>query len=225
MNYRIFLFSFLTFLLFSCGEISTADKTEKIVLELDSSKVIQVGSAQLYPILNKKSVGQLLLKIEKQDGSKLEVDFDVDLGPNERLQYSVNNGGVHVTEDNQIKLELLEGNNVVFVCLTNAVGVSSSSWVRNYYVGEGKGSFDSTATHLFQNNSKINDGLVLDYYQMNQAEGKGVEVKLTVDTTSVVLPINQPYLIKNGTNLRIQLVNLEGNLIEGPFNDSGLIGY
>ena len=165
----IALYASLFFL--SCGEFSLNEKKEiESVLALDVEHAIRKNGISLVPIINKVAEKPIKLKTEIQEGNELTLQFDLDLEPDEKLHYTINNGPVNKAKGSDITLELLEGNNVIFVCLSNMVGVSSTYWVKNYFNRKGAGSFDESKTHLFQNFTATSEGIVVDYKIMNPAK-------------------------------------------------------
>ena len=219
---RFLVLAMLSVSLFSCGE-STTNKNEeaRIILELDSKHAIRGNGISLLPILNKLAAKNLKLKGEMQKDNTLKLEFDVKLEAEEELHYTINNGEVFHSENNRFELQLLEGNNVVFVCLSAATGIGSTFWVKNYFVGKGQGSFDRTGPHLFQHITENEKGLVVDYRIMNGQEG--FTTVLQIDNVGYLLRSNTTYLLQGKQPVRLQLLGVEGDLVSGPFNDTGVI--
>lgn len=215
---RLLILLFLCFTLFSCVN---EKKEIEAVLVLDEEHSIGENGISLVPIVNKVEEKELKLKSDSQEGTTLKLEFEVELETDEELHYSINNGNVERSKDAPIELELLEGNNVVFVCISNGVGVSSTFWVKNYFVGEGVGSFERNESHLFQNFIRLNDGIVIDYQIMN--EKPGFQAVLQLDSIRYLLTPNITYLLSEKREVRLILLNGEGDLIDGPFNDTGVI--
>tara|TARA_B110000046_G_scaffold23553_1_gene22472 strand:- start:2490 stop:3176 length:687 start_codon:yes stop_codon:yes gene_type:complete len=205
--------------LFSCVN---EKKEIETVLALDEEHSIVKNGISLIPILNQVAEKQLKLKSDSQEGDMLKLEFEIDLEGDEELHYSINNGNVSIVKEELLELDLLEGNNVIFVCLSNSNGVSSSFWVKNYYIGDGEGSFEASQPHLFQNLITKEEGIVVDYQIMNESEDASVAMQ--IDSLSFTLAPNATYLLKRNTPLRLQLFDLDGEPIDGPFNDTGLIG-
>ena len=173
----------------------------------------------LVPIINKVAEKPIKLKTEIQEGNELTLQFDLDLEPDEKLHYTINNGPVNKAKGSDITLELLEGNNVIFVCLSNMVGVSSTYWVKNYFNRKGAGSFDESKTHLFQNFTATSEGIVVDYKIMNPLNG--LTVALRLDSVGYLLTPNITYLLQRNQSVRLELLNADGEFVDGPFNDTG----
>jgi len=214
----IALYASLFFL--SCGEFSLNEKKEiESVLALDVEHAIRKNGISLVPIINKVAEKPIKLKTEVQEGNELTLQFDLDLEPDEKLHYTINNGPVNKAKGSDITLELLEGNNVIFVCLSNTVGVSSTYWVKNYFNGKGAGSFDESKTHLFQHFTATSEGIVVDYKIMNPLNG--LTVALRLDSVGYLLTPNITYLLQRNQSFRLELLNADGEFVDGPFNDTG----
>lgn len=220
---RFLIVTILIASLFSCEESATNKKEESgVILELDTEHVIRGNGVSLIPIVNKVAGKEVKLKGEMQKDNTLKLEFNVELEAEEELHCTINNGEVFKSENNRLELELLEGNNVVFVCLSNAAGIGSNFWVKNYFIGEGQGSFDRTDSHLFQHITENGKGLIIDYRIMNKEEG--FYVVLQFDSLGYLLTPNITYLLQGKQPVRLQLMNSDGELIGGPFNDTGVIG-
>jgi hypothetical protein len=206
----------------SCGQFSGNEKKEiETVLALDEGNAIEKNGVYLIPIINEVAEKPLKLKAEVQEGNVLTLQFDLKLEPDEQLHFTINNGPIRKAKGPEIAVELLEGNNVIFVCLSNTIGVSSTYWVKNYFYGEGSGSFDESQTHLFQHLTANEKGIVVDYQIMNWKKGNTAVLQL--DTFGYELMSNTPYLLKSKQAVRLELLNSKGDLVDGPFNDTGVI--
>ena len=100
--------------LFSCVN---EKKEIETVLALDEEHSIVKNGISLIPILNQVAEKQLKLKSDSQEGDMLKLEFEIDLEGDEELHYSINNGNVSIVKEELLELDLLEGNNVIFVCL------------------------------------------------------------------------------------------------------------
>ncbi|MDC1452018.1 hypothetical protein N8371_06395 [Vicingaceae bacterium] len=205
-----------------CGEFSGNEKKEiQTVLALDEGNAIEKNGVYLIPIINEVAEKPLKLKAEVQEGNVLTLQFDLKLEPGEQLHFTINNGSVSKAKESEIAVELLEGNNVIFVCLSNTIGVSSTYWIKNYFNGEGSGSFNESQTHLFQHLIANGEGIVVDYQIMNREEGNIAVLQL--DSVGYILMPKTPYLLKSKQAVRLELLNSEGDFVDGPFNDTGVI--
>ena len=131
----------------------------------------------------------------------------------------------------------MEGNNVVLAFLSKSfhesVKTKTAFFFENFYLGEGESSFDKTAQHLFYSRPKgvyrkSKAGKILvDFYLLNTFLAEdGNKVKLTIDEVDFLIPHWNAYFVEGLSvgvhNFRIQLIDKDGELIDGPFNDSGI---
>jgi len=155
----------------------------------------------------------------------------------QHIHFIVNNGPYKAHYEPKFEAELLEGNNVVLAFLSRSYHESikngTAHVLKTFQIGDQPSTFDHSASHLFYSRPKGTykgeDGkkILLDFYLINTklAEG-GNKVKVLIDGVDFLLPTWQPYFVEGLAigkhSFRIQLLDKEGNLIEGPFNDSGL---
>jgi len=188
----------------------------------------------------------LTLNAIKQEESTNHYKFDFEV---EDMELSENNNGgasIHLIVNNgpyksyldtEFSAELLEGNNVILAILSNDRGESVKSangfLLRNMPIGEGLMEFDMHSPHLFYHSPMgeytlgKEEKIVVDFYLVNDSlSHKGHQVELTIDGTKFNLPFWQSYWVEGldigNHNFRIRLVDQEGKLIPGPFNDSGI---
>lgn len=155
----------------------------------------------------------------------------------QHIHFILNNAPYQAKYEPNFEANLLEGNNVIVAFLSKSfhesVKTSTAFFFENFYIGEGESFFDKTAPHLFYSRPKGSykkskaEKILVDFYLMNTSlTEEGNQVKLTVDTTEFSLPHWAAYFIEGLTvgkhDFRIQLVNAAGELIDGPFNDSGV---
>ncbi|MBL4710035.1 MAG: hypothetical protein JKY48_16520 [Flavobacteriales bacterium] len=218
------------FLLFACN---SGDGTSAIHLEEENA--IEEGGVTLIPILNElEEKGFALAEYEYLDKArKAKLSFDVDLSEEIEIHYSINNGEIHKCNTAEFELDFLEGNNVLmaYLSLKNGLRLPSDStvFIRNFYVGEDKSGFNSLVPHLFHHIPEEVDSadFIMGFYLNNVPQLRGCQVKFMIDGINFLLPYEKAFklvgLSKETHNLRIQLVNHKGQLISGPFNDSGVM--
>lgn len=154
----------------------------------------------------------------------------------QHIHFIHNNGPYQAKYELSFETELMKGNNVVLAFLSKSfhesVKTKTAFYFNNFYVGEGEADFDKNAQHLFYSRPKGEykiekaEKLLFDFYLINtEIEENGNQVKLTVDDTEFMISDWKAYFVEGlgiGEHIfRIQLLDKEGNLIEGPFNDSG----
>ncbi len=155
----------------------------------------------------------------------------------QHIHFIVNNAPYQAKYDPEFEAQLLEGNNVVLAFLSKSfhesVKVKEAAYFHNFYVGEGESDFDEQGAHLFYSRPKGNykaakaKQLLVDFYLMNTSlSEEGNKVKLSIDDTEFILSSWQAYFVEGLSvgehRFRIQLIDQDGKLIEGPFNDSGV---
>ncbi len=130
-----------------------------------------------------------------------------------------------------IKKEFLYGNNVFLAFLTDQNNISikknNAHLLKNVVIGNMDILFNMGVPHLFfyqpQEESKQP---ILDFYLVNTSiSTTGNKVKVTINSTEFIIDKWAAYTIKGLTKaeniIRIQLIDKNGNLFDGPFNDSG----
>ena len=148
------------------------------------------------------------------------------------ISYLTNNYSLDQFSSDVFETELMFGNNVFLAFLTDKNNISIKTnkgcVLKNAVIGvEAESLFDMNQPHLFYYlpQSETREP-ILDFYLVNTSiSEKGNKVKVMVNETEFILSKWAAYKIsglKNPVNtVRIQLVNKSGDLIEGPFNDSG----
>ena len=227
---------FFCILLFSCSE--SASLEERLAVQLENDGVLKQGSIQVTPVKYKKefALEELTLKREevKQVEGKLNLQFKEELPKGYEIHYSVNNGPLIISKTDEIELEILEGNNVVlaFLSLANGLRIPNDKavFLKNYILGEGQQrDVTETGVHLFHHLSNHSDssGMFLDFYAKNVMEGSNYFVRVIADQNQFDLPLNKAFLLegltKENHGIRIQLVDKNGTVVDGPFNDTGVI--
>jgi hypothetical protein len=105
--------------------------------------------------------------------------------------------------------------------------------LKNYPIGESSADFDSKAPHLFYSRPKgVYSGkdakrILVDFYLLNTSlSAEGNQLELTIDAETFTLSSWQPYFVEGLAEgehqFRIRLIDEKGNVVPGPFNDSGV---
>lgn len=232
-------------------EASEVESSEVNVMEKDGLKLYPVNSEKDFPAaaLNiTDPMGEILkagpttfdfvvteynLK-EQTGGERSKTLANSDKG--QHIHFIHNNAPYQAKYDPSFDAELMEGNNVVLAFLSKSyhesVKTEEAHFFKNFYVGDGENEFDENAQHLFYSRPKgeysIFDAkkLLVDFYLINSDLSEaGNKVKLTVNDTEFLIPNWSAYFLEGlevgEHTFRIQLLDKDGNLIEGPFNDSG----
>lgn len=136
---------------------------------------------------------------------------------------------------------VFEGYHTVLAFLSRSYHESiknPDAYVLFNFIAAGKGDLigtpaDLKAPHLFYSRPKGeyigNDSkkILLDFYLVNTSLSEnGNKVRATINGTDFVLPQWKTYIIEGlpmGENtIRLELIDKEGKLVPGPFNDSGM---
>lgn len=154
----------------------------------------------------------------------------------QHIHFIVNNGPYSAQYKTSFDADLAAGNNVVLSFLSRSYHESIKNKTAftfvNYKIGETSSEFDMDADHLFYSrpkgtySGKDAKKILLDFYLVNtEISEDGNKVKASINGNDFVLDEWAPYFVeglKEGENtFRIQLIDKDGNLVPGPFNDSG----
>jgi hypothetical protein len=189
--------------------------------------------------------GISLVEIKAEDYSKTSLDLSTKQfkeGTNALsfLVEGISNYNIAILENNysltyfnqpNIKKEFLYGNNVFLAFLTDQNNISvkknKAHLLKNVVIGDMETLFEMNLPHLFFYQPQAeNKQPILDFYLVNTSIAEnGNKVKVTLNTTEFIVDKWAAYTIKGLTKaentIRIQLVDKNNNLIDGPFNDSG----
>tara|TARA_B110000503_G_scaffold136700_1_gene219550 strand:+ start:1832 stop:2560 length:729 start_codon:yes stop_codon:yes gene_type:complete len=231
-----FFSTFLCILVFSCSDSISLE--ERLAVQLENDGVLQQGSIEVTPVKYKKEYALQELSLEseevKEAKHKLNLQFKETLPKGYEIHYTVNNGPFIISKTAKIELEMLEGNNVVlaFLSLANGLRIPNEKavFLKNYVLGgEQQSDITETGIHLFHHLSNYADssGLFLDFYAKNVAEGSNYFARVITDGNQFNLSLHKAFqldgLTKGYHDIRIQLVDGSGNVVDGPFNDTGVI--
>lgn len=197
---------------------------EIVVLEKDGITLTEVKSEN-----NKETSIQLNTK--KFGVGKNNLSYSVSGVKDYSIAYLANNYELSQFKSDVFEVEFLNGNNVFLAYLTDNDGIgiktNKGSVLRNAVLGGVEGLFDMDQPHLFYYLPQAETvEPILDFYLVNTSISEfGNKVKVTINETEFIINKWAAYKISGLKNLentvRIQLLDNNNNLIEGPFNDSG----
>lgn len=153
----------------------------------------------------------------------------------QHIHLILNNEPYTAHYESQFNQELNEGNYVALAFLSRSYHMSIKHYeafvLRQFSIGSPaeKSTFDEAAQHLFYSRPKgeytgeDTKRIMLDFYLVNTAlSPEGNKVKATINGTEFMISKWVPYFIEGlpmGENtFKLELINKEGNIIEGPFN-------
>ena len=243
------LFICVLFFLFSCGEdvLEQDVKSSKLNTETAQSKVAKGEIQIIEPIvddevvvLEKDGISLTEIKSEKHlaasvhlntkkfGAGKNQLSFSVSNIPNYSLVYLANNSSLTEFKSEVFEVEFLHGNNVFLAFLSDKNNISiktnKASVLKNVVLGGVESLFDMEQPHLFY---YLPQGQtqepILDFYLTNTSIAKNAnKVKVIINQTEFIINKWAAYKISGLENtLRIQLLDKNNLLINGPFNDSG----
>ncbi len=140
------------------------------------------------------------------------------------------NGALYLAGNNTATVELLDGNNLMVCFVTdedyNIVKQAEAVILKNIIIGQHKDYFNEKQPHLLYfspNEYTAKLGFILINTNL---EAHGFKVKATIDNADFLLSQWRNYRItglkKGEHSVRLQLLDENGQLIDGPFNDSGV---
>ncbi len=195
---------------------------EVLVLEKDGIKLTEIKAEPSEAILT------LNTKSFKEGVNKL--NFVVEGVKDYNISYLANNYYLTQFSSDVFEMEFMYGNNVFLAFLTdkNNIAIKSNKGcvLKNAVVGV-ENMFDMNQPHLFYYLPKEQTtNPILDFYLVNTTiKENGNKVKVTINQTEFIIEKWAAYQISGLPNpqnsIRIQLIDKNGHLIDGPFNDSG----
>ena len=160
-----------------------------------------------------------------------QLSFLVEGISNYNIAILENNYSLTYFNQPNIKKEFLYGNNVFLAFLTDENNISikknNAHLLKNVVIGDMDVLFNMGVPHLFfYLPQPASAQPILDFYLVNTSiVENGNKVKVTINSTEFIIDKWAAYTIKGLTKaentIRIQLIDKNGNLIDGPFNDSG----
>lgn len=250
MRFLVLCLTSILFSLYSCGGDSeiTNDSVQNDSLVVNVETV--VGEAQIIEpvkdeevvVLEKDGITLTEIKAEPSEAElklntnqfkegKNHLTFSVNGVSDYKISYLANNYSLSQFSSDVFEMEFLYGNNVFLAFLTDknniAIKSNKGSVLKNAVVGDMENLFDMNQPHLFYYlPQKSGVEPILDFYLVNTTLAEnGNKVKVTINQTEFIINKWAAYQIsglpKPNNTIRIQLIDKEGNLIDGPFNDSG----
>jgi len=154
-------------------------------------------------------------------------------GSGQHIHYILNNQPYHAHYESAIVKDVPVGNHVLLAFLSRSYheSVKNAFLVTPVKVGEPEGEApDLTAPHLFYSrpkgtySGKDTENLMLDFFLVNtEISEMGNKVIATIQGEEFEITEWAPYVIKGldkgEVTIRLQLVDKDGELIAGPFND------
>lgn len=244
------LFPIIFVTLFSCSGSNSEQKIDSKQDSTIQSKISADKAQIIEPIVDDEiktytKDGISLEEIKAEDYSKTSLSLSTKQfkeGTNALsfLVEGISNYNIAILENNysltyfnqpNIKKEFLYGNNVFLAFLTDQNNISvkknKAHLLKNVVIGDMETLFEMNQPHLFyylpQSETKQP---ILDFYLVNTSiSNTENKVKVTLNSTEFIIDKWAAYSIKGLTKeentIRIQLIDKNGNLIDGPFNDSG----
>lgn len=200
---------------------------EVVVLESNGIKLTEIKAEQ--------SNASLILNTKSFKEGINQLNFTVKGVNDYNISYLSNNNYLTQFSTDVFEMEFLYGNNVFLAFLTDknniAIKSNKGSVLKNAVVGDMENMFDMNQPHLFYYLPKAETtNPILDFYLVNTTiKENGNKVKVTINQTEFIIEKWAAYQILGLPNtqntIRIQLIDKKGNLIDGPFNDSGERGF
>lgn len=154
-------------------------------------------------------------------------------GKGQHIHFILNNMPYSAHYESSFARDIPEGNHVLLAFLSRSYheSVKNAFLVQNISVGNATNEkADLTAPHMFYSrpkgtySGKDTEKLLLDFFLVNtEISETGNKVKATINGEEFMITEWAPYVIKGldkgEVEIRLQLLDAEGNLIQGPFND------
>lgn len=155
----------------------------------------------------------------------------------QHIHFIVNNGPYFAHYEPIVSKEMEEGYYVILAFLSRSYHESvknpTAYWLDVVKVGnptEGP-DFDAKAPHLFYSRPKGSyvgpdtDKLLLDFYLINTTiSPEGNKVRATINGTEFIITEWAPYVVeglaKGEVLIKMELIDNQGNVIDGPFNST-----
>lgn len=244
------LTSILILTLLGCSGSNSEQKTDSKHDSTIQSKVSSDKAQIIEPIVDKEiktysKNGITLTEIKAEDygnaALKLstkqfkeglnDLSFNIENISNYNIAFLENNYTLSFFNSPHFKKEFLYGNNVFLAFLIDknklSVKKNGAHLLKNVIIGDMDALFDMNQPHLFYYLPQPETGNpILDFYLVNTSiSATENKVKVTINNTEFILDKWAAYIItgltKANNTLRLQLIDKNGNIIDGPFNDSG----
>jgi hypothetical protein len=226
---------------------SKQDSTIQSKISLDKAQIIEPITDSEIKTYSKDGIILTEIKAENYNNATLtlatkqfkegvnDLSFNIENISNYNIAFLENNYTLSFFNSPHFKKEFLYGNNVFLAFLTDqnklSVKKNNAHLLKNVIIGDMETLFEMNQPHLFyylpqpETNNPI-----LDFYLVNTSiSATENKVKVTINNTEFIIDKWAAYTIKGLTKanntIRLQLIDKNGNLIEGPFNDSGDRGF
>ena len=222
---------FLSLFIFSC------DNTSKITLtKLEGSPAYENAKLEIDTITFKEK--EYFFKFNVLDynlGEQTEKEFSFDLANSSKgqhIHFIVNNGPYSAYYSNEFNKNLEEGNNVILAFLSRSYHESVKNKNAFLFTQYGDGEkINLDQEFLFYSrpkgvySGKDTEKLLLDFYLINtNISPNGNKVRATINETVFLIDNWAPYYIeglpKGRVDIKLELIDSSGNLIDSPFNPS-----
>jgi len=160
-----------------------------------------------------------------------DLSFNIENISNYNIAILENNYTLSFFDTPHFKKEFLYGNNVFLAFLTDlnklSVKKNKAHLLKNVIIGDMEPLFNMNQPHLFYYLPQPETSKpILDFYLVNTSiSATENKLKVTINNTEFIIDKWAAYTIKGLTKtnntIRLQLLDKNGNIIEGPFNDSG----
>lgn len=197
----------------------------------DEVKIYQQNGITLTEIKAEPSKAELVLNTKSFIEGNNKLNFQVVSVSDYNIAYLANNSYLTTFSSDVFEMEFLYGNNVFLAFLTdkNNIAIKSNrgSVLQNAVVGDMENLFDMNQPHLFYYLPQASTTHpILDFYLVNTSIAEsGNKVKVTINQSEFIIDKWAAYQLSGlpspQNTIRIQLVDKNGKLIDGPFNDSG----
>lgn len=151
----------------------------------------------------------------------------------QHIHFILDNAPYSAHYESSFTKQIGEGHHVLLAFLSRSYheSVKNAFLVKPLTIGEPEGDApDLSAPHLFYSrpkgtySGKDTERLLLDFFLVNtEISETGNKVKATINGEEFTIAEWSPYVIegldKGEVEIRLQLVDAEGNMIPGPFND------
>lgn len=216
-------------------EVPKISKEDAVIIEpiADEEIVVLEKNGIKLTELKTELANEISLKLNTKQFKEgiNELDYLVDGISDYNIATIENNYTLNYFDKAQIKKEFLYGNNVFLSFLTypNKISVKTNkaNVLKNVVIGDMESLFNMKQPHLFFHLPQENtENPILDFYLVNTSiSASGNKVKVTINEVDFIIEKWAAYKIsglsKAENTIRIQLIDKSGNLVEGPFNDSG----
>ena len=152
-------------------------------------------------------------------------------GKGQHIHFIVNNGPYSAHYNNNFKKKLNNENNVILAFLSRSYHESVKNPNAFILTQIGENKIDLNNEFLFYSRpkgtykGKDTEKLLLDFYLINTTISlEGNKVKATINDTEFIITEWAPYYLqglpKGEINIKLELINSKGQLVDSPFNPS-----